>query len=189
MPAGTDRTAQAPRQSRVAGANRQMINSYLQIAGLSCGKLPVSSRSEVFSGGFQQNNFQRLWMHLLCRSSPLQAGGLQTKTPDRLKVEGSMVSKCANPACSTPFHYLREGKIFKLEVEVTPWGTLEDALEFSDGNQGPFLVTSRKPVRKLEHFWLCGPCSQTMSLLFDKDNVVTVMRKPHVRAAAAAAAS
>jgi hypothetical protein len=97
-----------------------------------------------------------------------------------------MVSKCANPACSTPFHYLREGKIFKLEVEVTPSASPEDALEFS-GSQGPFLVTSRKPVRKLEHFWLCGPCSQTMSLLFDKDNLVTVMRKPHARAATAAA--
>jgi hypothetical protein len=100
-----------------------------------------------------------------------------------------MVSKCANPACSTPFHYLREGKIFKLEVEVTPSANLEDALEFSDGGQTPFLVTSRKPVRKLEHFWLCGPCSQTMSLLFDKDNVVTVMRKPRARAATAAAVS
>jgi len=98
-----------------------------------------------------------------------------------------MVSKCANPSCSTPFHYLREGKIFKLEVEVTPSPTPEDALEFSDGGQLPFLVSSRKSVRKLEHFWLCGPCSQTMSLLFDKDNLVTVMRKPHVRAAAAAA--
>jgi hypothetical protein len=128
-------------------------------------------------------------MHLLCRSCPLQAGGLQTITPDRLKVEGSMVSKCANPACSTPFHYLREGKIFKLEVEVTPSANAEDAFEFSDGGQIPFLVTSRKPIRKLEHFWLCGPCSQTMSLLFDKDNVVTVMRKPHARAATAAAAS
>src|SRR3954464_15169070 len=101
-------------------------------------------------------------MHLLGKR-PLKAGGLQTPTPDRLKVEGSMVSKCANPACSTPFHYLREGKIFKLEVEVTPSANAEDAFEFSDGGQIPFLVTSRKPVRKLEHFWLCGPCSQTMS--------------------------
>ena len=100
-----------------------------------------------------------------------------------------MVSKCANPSCSTPFHYLREGKIFKLEVEVTPPVSAEDALEFSDGSRVPFLVTSRKPGRRLEHFWLCGPCSQTMSLLFDKDNVVTVMRKPNTRAAAAAAAA
>ena len=98
-----------------------------------------------------------------------------------------MVSKCANPACSTPFHYLREGKIFKIEVEVTPPLNSDDALEFSDGSNVPFLVTSRKPGRKLEHFWLCGPCSQTMSLLFDKDNGVTVMRKSHARAATAAA--
>ena len=98
-----------------------------------------------------------------------------------------MVSKCANPACSTPFHYLREGKIFRVEVEVMPLLTPEETIELSNGSKVPFLVASRKPGRKLEHFWLCGPCSQTMSLLFDKDNGVTVMAKPHTRAAAAAA--
>ncbi len=98
-----------------------------------------------------------------------------------------MVSKCANPACSTPFHYLREGKIFKIEVEITPPITSEDTVELSDGSKVPFLVATRKPGRKLEHFWLCGPCSQTMNLIFDRDNGVTVMPKRFVRAAAAAA--
>lgn len=100
-----------------------------------------------------------------------------------------MVSKCANPACSTPFHYLREGKIFRVEVEVTPPVTSDDAADFSDGTKIPFLVTTRKPNRKLEHFWLCGPCSQTMSLIFDKDNGINVIPKPRVRAATAAAAA
>lgn len=97
-----------------------------------------------------------------------------------------MVSKCANPACSAPFHYLREGKIFRIEIEATPPMDCEEA-EFSDGGKVPFLVGSRKPIRKLEHFWLCGPCSQNMSLLFDKDNGVTVKAKQRTRAAAAAA--
>ena len=47
-----------------------------------------------------------------------------------------MVSKCANPACSTPFHYLREGKIFKVEVEVTPPVTSDESYELSNGNTG-----------------------------------------------------
>jgi len=98
-----------------------------------------------------------------------------------------MVSKCANPACSTPFHYLREGKIFRVEVEVTPPLTPEETIELSNGSKVPFLVAMRKPSRKLEHYWLCGPCSQTMNLLFDRDNGVTVLPKAHTRAAAAAA--
>jgi hypothetical protein len=98
-----------------------------------------------------------------------------------------MVSKCANPVCTTPFHYLREGKIFRVEVEITPPVTAEETIELSNGSKVPFLIATRKPSRKLEHFWLCGPCSQTMNLLFDKDTGVTVLPKPHTRAAAAAA--
>jgi hypothetical protein len=99
-----------------------------------------------------------------------------------------MVSKCANPACSTPFHYLREGKIFRVEVEATPPPTSQGKAKadvFNDGSQSPFLVASRKPVLKLEHFWLCGPCSQSMSLLFDKDNRISVIPKLRARAAVA----
>ena len=98
-----------------------------------------------------------------------------------------MVSKCANPACSTPFHYLREGKIYRVEVEITPPVTAEETIELSNGSKVPFVIATRKPGRKLEHFWLCGICSQTMSLLFDKDQGVTVLPKQHTRAAAAAA--
>jgi hypothetical protein len=95
-----------------------------------------------------------------------------------------MVSKCANPACSTPFHYLREGKIFRVEVEATPPESLDRA-EASNGNKSPFLIPSRKPPLKLEHFWLCGPCSQSMSLLFDKDSGLSVIPKLRARAAIA----
>ena len=93
-----------------------------------------------------------------------------------------MVSKCANPACSTPFHYLREGKIFRMEVEATP---PTDKTGLPNGNISPFLVGSRKPMLKLEHFWLCGPCSQSMNLLFDKDNGISVIPKVRARAAVA----
>lgn len=100
-----------------------------------------------------------------------------------------MVSKCANPTCSTPFHYLREGKIFRVEVEITPPLTADETIELSNGSKVPFLITSRKPAKKTEHYWLCGPCSRTMNLLIDKDNGVTVMPKTQLRVAAASAAS
>ena len=100
-----------------------------------------------------------------------------------------MVSKCANPACSTPFHYLREGKVFRVEVEVTPAAMPGDLAGLSNGTKVPFLVKTRKPNRKVEHFWLCGPCSLTMSLTFDKDLGINVIPKPQARAASAAAAA
>jgi len=100
-----------------------------------------------------------------------------------------MVSKCANPACSTPFQYLRDGKIFRVEVEVTPSFAEEDTVELSNGNKVPFLLTARRPNRKLEHFWLCGSCAQTMSLLFDKDQGITVVPKPQMGMRAARAAA
>ena len=97
-----------------------------------------------------------------------------------------MVSKCANPACSTPFHYLREGKVFRIETEVTPPLTSE-TVELSKGNKVAFLIAPKKPVRKVEHFWLCGPCAQNMNLIFDRDNGLTVLPKHTLRVAAAAA--
>src|SRR5207302_7934307 len=103
---------------------------------------------------------------------------------------GPMVSKCANPACSTPFHYLREGKIFRVEVEATPSQVSplpgsQEQTGIATENKSPFLVASRKPPLKLEHFWLCGPCSQSMSLLFEKDNGISVIPKFRARAAVA----
>jgi hypothetical protein len=58
-----------------------------------------------------------------------------------------MVNHCANPRCSKPLHYLREGRIYMFEVP-------NPAATTSDG----------KAVRRIEHFWLCGACSQMFLL-------------------------
>ena len=100
-----------------------------------------------------------------------------------------MVSKCANPACPTLFHYLREGKVFRVEVEVTPAAVPGDTAELHNASKVPFLVKTSKPNRKVEHFWLCGPCSQSMSLIFDRDLGINVIPKPQARAAGATAAA
>jgi hypothetical protein len=49
-----------------------------------------------------------------------------------------MVNNCANPECAKPLHYLREGRIFV------------------------FNMTGQSPdaSRQLEHYWLCGQCSE-----------------------------
>ena len=83
-----------------------------------------------------------------------------------------MLSKCANPSCSTPFVYLREGKIFFMENGQPP----------QVQRDGPMLV---KPANRLEHFWLCGPCSVEMTITYDCDHGITVVPKPRVRRAVA----
>jgi hypothetical protein len=53
-----------------------------------------------------------------------------------------MVDYCANPKCQKPLHYLREGTIF--------------IFEGMDGT----LSGASKSTHKLEHYWLCGDCTQ-----------------------------
>jgi hypothetical protein len=85
-----------------------------------------------------------------------------------------MVSKCANPECSSPFQYFREGKLF--QVETASLGELPPP--------GPQLVAGKKPHR-MEHYWLCGPCSATMTLTYDRvKGVIAVPLRPVRRAAA-----
>jgi hypothetical protein len=77
--------------------------------------------------------------------------------------EVTMLSKCANPSCSTPLVYLREGKIFMVE---------------SPHKARPVLVgpANPKPQNRVEHFWLCGPCSSNMTLTCDHGVVKVVLK-------------
>jgi hypothetical protein len=65
-----------------------------------------------------------------------------------------VLSKCANPACLARFHYLHEGRIFNVDR-----GTVA-----SDRNS--------PAIRKIEHFWLCESCAQTLTVVL-MDGVVT----------------
>jgi hypothetical protein len=69
-----------------------------------------------------------------------------------------MLAKCANPTCSTPLVYLREGKIFMVESPLSD-------------------VAKPKPLNRVEHFWLCGPCSNEMTLTYDRQHGVEIIRK------------
>lgn len=69
-----------------------------------------------------------------------------------------MVNSCANPKCAKPLHYLREGRVFVFDAE-------------SDGDSH---------IHRMEHFWLCGVCSQTMRLEKTCEGVQIVI-KPGLR--------
>ena len=77
----------------------------------------------------------------------------------------SMLSKCANSECSAVFLYLHQGRLFKLETGVNP---------------------ANKPEikRKLEYFWLCEKCCQSLTLTYDRAAGISTRRTLKAVAAA-----
>lgn len=73
-----------------------------------------------------------------------------------------MVNCCANANCGKPLLYLREGRIFLFEVAT--------GLRDSNGI----------PERRLEHFWLCGACSENLSLTQDAAGIRVVRKLPSI---------
>jgi hypothetical protein len=76
-----------------------------------------------------------------------------------------MLNNCANPKCAKPLHYLREGRVFVFEV---PDPTARKSV---DG----------KRARRLEHYWLCGDCSQTLMLELTVETGISLVPKPSLR--------
>lgn len=76
-----------------------------------------------------------------------------------------MLSKCANPRCLTELVYLREGKIFMMEQAPAPQPV---------SASGPGKSSS---APRVEHFWLCGPCSAEMTLVYEQKTGVLVVPK------------
>jgi hypothetical protein len=63
-----------------------------------------------------------------------------------------MLSKCANPSCSTSFRYLHQGKLYRFEIEL----------------EGNSQEASEKRRRRLEYYWLCDDCCSRMYLRYDR---------------------
>ena len=59
-----------------------------------------------------------------------------------------MVSKCANPSCSSIFRYLHEGRIFHAAV----------------GSAAQRKVAVHG-IPVLERFWFCGECSKKVTVI------------------------
>lgn len=85
-----------------------------------------------------------------------------------------MLSKCANPACSTPFRYLRDGKLFEIESGV--------------GSENS-TFGAKKPNRRVEFFWLCGQCSADFTVIKNNEEGAITISLRKVFSAKRAAAS
>ena len=74
-----------------------------------------------------------------------------------------MLSKCANPACSTAFRYLRDGKLFEI-----------DSRQSADAGE-------KKQVRRVEFYWLCGACSTELTVVEDQEKGVIIIPIPQAK--------
>jgi hypothetical protein len=63
-----------------------------------------------------------------------------------------MLAKCANPSCTTPFHYLHDGRLFQMET----------------GLGGRQAVGDKKPAHRIEYFWLCHQCATDWTLAYER---------------------
>lgn len=99
------------------------------------------------------------------RSHPSLALGADIQGP---KGQRGMLSKCANPTCSTEFKYFRDGRLFEFNLGAgASYNTLP-----------PQKGTSR------ELFWLCERCARALTLQCTGDGqIVPVPRSAKQQAA------
>lgn len=78
-----------------------------------------------------------------------------------------MVSKCANPGCSSTFRYLHEGKLFLIESDAGLTKAKPDA-----------AAENGSKCRGIDYVWLCSSCCRDMTVYIDDQDTVRVVRKP-----------
>jgi hypothetical protein len=79
--------------------------------------------------------------------------------------ELSMISKCANPACNTDFHYLRGGRLYRFDMRQ-PSQPCKDV---------PNAICATKTSSASIFFWLCDECSRLYTLHFSIREGISVV--------------
>lgn len=75
-----------------------------------------------------------------------------------------MISRCANPACNKPFHYLRGGRLYRFDGRTTS----------ANPKAVANAVYTVSPTHMSVFFWLCKECSSKLLLRFDGSSVAVV---------------
>jgi hypothetical protein len=81
-----------------------------------------------------------------------------------------MLSKCTNPACSTTFRYLSEGKLYLIDSK---------AVLVRHGARAELKYAGKSC--SYEYFWLCSSCCRDMTIQIDNKFEVSVVRLPGIR--------
>ncbi len=77
-----------------------------------------------------------------------------------------MLSKCANPTCSTTFRYLSEGKLYPIDSK---------AASVRHGARAGSKYAGQSCI--CEYFWLCSSCSRDLTIQIDNNSEISVVRK------------
>ena len=91
-------------------------------------------------------------------ASQQHAGGERRSEQEMVKgtpLYRSLHPKCANPACSTAFHWTGGGKFFRFRPES------------HDGAQGNSTFDSPRGIHGVRHYWLCERCFHMFTLVYD----------------------
>lgn len=86
-----------------------------------------------------------------------------------------MLARCVNESCNRPLHSFSEGRLFQFEV-------VSISLAASDENSAPF---DEKPQRETVHFWLCGRCASTYTLVLEPARGLKLISVDDARSATA----
>ena len=79
-----------------------------------------------------------------------------------------MLSKCLNQQCSARFRHLGNGRLFRIDFA--------DAAKRNPWEQTAADYAQR--THAVEHFWLCGRCAATMTVVLAKNGEVQVVELP-----------
>jgi hypothetical protein len=94
-----------------------------------------------------------------------------------------MLSKCANPACDAKLHYLRQGKIFRIDTESLAFAdrrakpvvpAIPEDLQLSRCISNLQVVADRGGMFRPEYFWLCAECSQDWTIAVSSGSVMVI---------------
>ena len=106
-----------------------------------------------------------------------------------------MLSKCANPACEAKFHYLHDGKIYRIDVESLAHASRRAKPVTRGPNENSSdsrtvrtldVVADRGGAYRPEYFWLCAQCAQGWTIGVQSGSVVVIpVSRPMVLQAAA----
>jgi hypothetical protein len=103
-----------------------------------------------------------------------------------------VLSKCANPACEAKLHYLREGKIYRIDTESLAHASRrKPAISTADQNSNGSrqvstldVVADRGGAYRPEYFWLCAGCARTWTIAVQNGSVVVIPQPMVLQAAA-----
>jgi hypothetical protein len=68
-----------------------------------------------------------------------------------------MLARCANENCMRPLQGLFDGRLFRFEI-------VSISLAARDEHSAPY---DEKPQRETAHFWLCGACAASSTLVLE----------------------